>query len=110
MRLQLLADWNLAAQFVGEVFNEDATALATANTKQLEECGIAYVFQGCKFMRRSRSAKRGSERSCSLQLGVFRFGLLQDGDVGVGLFPESEEVLVGSLCLGLISGESECST
>jgi hypothetical protein len=34
--------------------------------EQLEECGIAYVFQGCGFMRRSRSAKRGSERSGSL--------------------------------------------
>jgi len=30
-----------------------------------------------------------------LQLPVFRFGLLQDGDVGVGVFPEGEEVFVG---------------
>jgi hypothetical protein len=29
-----------------------------------------------------------------LQLRVLRLGLLQDGDVGVGVFPESEEVLV----------------
>ena len=28
---------------------------ATASTKQLEEFWIAYVFQGCKFTRRSRS-------------------------------------------------------
>jgi hypothetical protein len=27
-----------------------------------------------------------------LQLGVLGFGLLQDGDVGVGVFPEREEV------------------
>jgi hypothetical protein len=33
-----------------------------------------------------------------LQLGVFGFGLLQDGDVGVGIFPEAEEVLVGREC------------
>ena len=30
-----------------------------------------------------------------LQLRVLGFGLLQDGDVGVGVFPEGEEVLVG---------------
>src|SRR5215469_653172 len=30
-----------------------------------------------------------------LQLGVFRLGLLQDGDVGVGVFPQGEEILVG---------------
>jgi hypothetical protein len=26
-----------------------------------------------------------------LQLGVFRFGFLQDGDVGVGVFPEGKK-------------------
>ena len=31
----------------------------------------------------------------SLQLGVLRLGLLQDGDVGVGVFPEREKILVG---------------
>jgi hypothetical protein len=30
-----------------------------------------------------------------LQPRVFRLGLLQDGDVGVGVFPEAEEVFVG---------------
>ena len=30
-----------------------------------------------------------------LQPGVLRLGLLQDGDVGVGVFPEGEEILVG---------------
>jgi len=30
-----------------------------------------------------------------LQLRVLRLGLLQDGDVGVGVFPEREEILVG---------------
>jgi len=29
-----------------------------------------------------------------LQLRVLGFGLFQDGDVGVGVFPESEEVVV----------------
>jgi hypothetical protein len=30
-----------------------------------------------------------------LQLRVLRLGLLQDGDVGVGVFPEGKEVLIG---------------
>ena len=30
-----------------------------------------------------------------LQLGILGFGLLQDGDVGVGVFPECQEVFVG---------------
>src|SRR5436305_8341891 len=34
-------------------------------------------------------------RHDSLQLRVLGFSLLQDGDVGIGVFPESEEVLVG---------------
>jgi len=29
-----------------------------------------------------------------LQLSVFRLGLLQDRDVGIGIFPKREEVLV----------------
>jgi hypothetical protein len=29
------------------------------------------------------------------QLRVLGFGLLQDGDVGVGVFPEGEEIFVG---------------
>ncbi len=45
----------------------------------------------------------------SLQPGVFRLGLLEDRDAGVGVFPEREEILVGSLCLVLISRQSERS-
>ena len=31
----------------------------------------------------------------SFQLCVFRLGFLQDGDVGVGVFPEREEIFAG---------------
>jgi hypothetical protein len=30
-----------------------------------------------------------------LQLGVLRLGFFEDGDIGVGVFPESEEILIG---------------
>ncbi|MGA6980265.1 MAG: hypothetical protein WBZ11_01800, partial [Candidatus Sulfotelmatobacter sp.] len=30
-----------------------------------------------------------------LQLGIFRFGFFQDGDVGVAVFPEREEIFLG---------------
>jgi hypothetical protein len=35
----------------------------------------------------------------SSQLRIFCFGLLQDGNIGVGVFPEREEILIGRLCL-----------
>ena len=38
-----------------------------------------------------------------LQPGVLRFRLGEDGDVGVGVFPEREEILIGRLRLGLVS-------
>src|SRR5580698_4303720 len=47
-----------------------------------------------------RSAGSGSGL---LQLRVLRLGFLQDGDVGVGVFPKDEEVLVCTLRLGRIT-------
>jgi hypothetical protein len=38
-----------------------------------------------------------------LQRRVLRLGLLQNGNVGIGVFPESEEILVGSPCLSSVS-------
>ncbi len=51
---------------------------------------------------------RGSDGR-SLQDGVFCLGFFQDGDIGVGILPEREEILVGSLCLDLISRQSKRS-
>ena len=39
--------------------------------------------------------KNFSTRMLLLQFRVLGFGLLQDGDVGVGVFPEREEIFVG---------------
>jgi hypothetical protein len=30
-----------------------------------------------------------------LQLGVFRFGFFQDGNIGISVFPQCEEIFVG---------------
>jgi hypothetical protein len=35
-----------------------------------------------------------------LQICGFRLGFLQDGDVGVGVFPEGEEILIGGAGFG----------
>ena len=35
----------------------------------------------------------------ALQLRVLRLGFLKDGDIGVGVFPESKEIFVGGECL-----------
>src|SRR5438132_10507214 len=60
-------------------------------------------------LRNSRRSgmSRGAKIHRSLKPGVFRPGLLEDRDVGIGVFPEGEEILVGSLRFGLISRESE---
>ena len=40
-----------------------------------------------------------------VQLRVLRFRFFQDGDVGVGVFPEGEEILISSFGLGGITFE-----
>jgi hypothetical protein len=43
----------------------------------------------------ARSHVGSSSNSYLLQLRVFRFSFLQDGDVAVGIFPQREKVFVG---------------
>jgi len=40
-----------------------------------------------------------------LQLSVLRLGFFQDGDVGVCVFPEGKEILIGGACLCSIAQE-----
>ena len=40
-----------------------------------------------------------------LELGVFRLGLLEDGNVRVGVLPQSEKILIGGAGLGAIALE-----
>jgi hypothetical protein len=41
-----------------------------------------------------------------LQLRVLRFGLLQDGDVGVGVLPERKKILIRRACLYGVASSS----
>src|SRR5437588_12145817 len=45
-----------------------------------------------------------------LQLRVLRLGFFQDGDVGVGVFPKGEEVLVGRFCLRSVASHGVCTS
>ena len=45
-----------------------------------------------------------------LQLGVFSFGLLEDGDVEVGVLPQRQKIFVRGLRFGVIAGEHARAT
>jgi hypothetical protein len=50
---------------------------------------------GCRQRRLTKPSpfdRRTVSEKISLQLRVLRLGFLQDGDVGVGVFPEGEEI------------------
>jgi hypothetical protein len=49
------------------------------------------------------AATATSGKAQSLELRILRLGLRQDWNVGIGVFPNGEEVLIGGFCLGLIS-------
>ena len=49
------------------------------------------------------------KESALLQFCVLRFGLLQDGDVLVGVFPQSEKILVRGAALGRVALERVCA-
>jgi hypothetical protein len=39
-----------------------------------------------------------------LQFRVLRLSLLEDGNIGIGVFPESKEIFIGGCCLASVSG------
>src|SRR5437899_5820970 len=47
----------------------------------------------------------GTRQQPSLQLRVLYLCLLQNGDVGIGIFPEGEQVPIGSVTLGSFARE-----
>ena len=44
-----------------------------------------------------------------LQVRALGLGLLQDGDIGIGVFPEREEILICSLGFDGVSGDGICA-
>jgi hypothetical protein len=40
---------------------------------------------------------------CLLQFGIFGFGLFENRDVGIGVFPETKEIPVDSFGLGIFA-------
>jgi|SRR6516162_8583939 hypothetical protein len=51
-------------------------------------------------IRGTKEKWRNDDHRILLQLRILRFGLLQDGNVGVGLLPEGEEILISGFCFG----------
>jgi len=64
-----------------------ARTLISGKTKWVERLTDAVYAQSASCQQETDSRKL-------LQLRVLRLGLLQDGDVGVGVFPEREEILI----------------
>jgi len=42
----------------------------------------------------------------SVQFGIFGVGLFQNGNVGIGVLPQGEKVLIGEAAFRLIAGKS----
>jgi hypothetical protein len=78
------------------------SARAPARTLTPEYIGVVSEVTGVPFavaihlpVNAKLGHAAGRSQPCSLQLRVLRFGFLQDGDVGIGVFPEREEILIG---------------
>ena len=68
------------------------------------------VFKGTRIRRKQgHKLPRGpgfpkiANYASLVEFGVFGFGLEEDGDVGVGVFPGSEEILIGGAGLSGIT-------
>jgi|SRR5262249_32936289 len=68
-------------------------------------CTITHLMDACvrpcALARAVRSSSLG--RNPLFQLCVLRLGLLQDRDIGVGVFPEGEEILVSGAGFGIVT-------
>jgi hypothetical protein len=56
------------------------------------------------FARLGRARRPSPHVLTLLQLGVLGFGFFQDGDVGIGVFPQREEILIGGSGFRRVSG------
>jgi hypothetical protein len=71
-----------------------SSALGTCSSLAVRCFGVGPVHCGCRrfSLRQSHPAQQVGVAGL-LQLRVLRLGLLQDGNVGVGVFPEGEKIL-----------------
>jgi hypothetical protein len=69
----------------------------------LPPSGISLSSASATMTRQSITGRSMGQPTGSLQLGVFRLGLLKDWDFRIGVFSEREEILVTSFCLRLVS-------
>ena len=67
---------------------------------------VLQVLEDCGYGQAGTAKNPGSAH---LPRGVFRLRLPEDRDIAVGILPGGEEILVGGLCLGRISRESQRS-
>ena len=59
---------------------------------------------GLPTYRHKRNWSAASNRL--LQFRVLGLGLLEDGDIGVGVFPQGEEILVRGACFGRVARQN----
>src|SRR5262249_20328907 len=93
------------ASLLPSTFNKDVHSFAQLD---FGRCAKIFVVLG-----RSRVAGRRDSTvrlgfGPLLQLGVLVLGLLQDRDVGVGVFPELEEVFVRCARVSGVAGKGQC--
>jgi hypothetical protein len=77
-----------------------ASNAATLNTRK---CSTNCRRVALVFFRAPNKTSTPAACVRSLQLRILRLGLLQDGDVGIGVFPERKEVLVCRLAFNRIA-------
>jgi len=81
-----------------------ASTLWATNAGRLQN-GAATTGKPIHFSVRCRKASNLTDLPAALlKLGVLRFGVFQDGDVGIGVFPQGEEVLVSAAAFGGVAG------
>src|ERR1700730_8920863 len=97
-------------------FSRSSSHAVPRNSRRPNRCGIAAGRSGgggCSRSAASGNGTRSKRSGCAeaplLQPGVLRLRLHQNRNVGVGVFPEREEILVGSLRLDLVCRQSESS-
>src|SRR5690242_3997054 len=96
----------ISVRHIGAVLHPRPCTLHPSHRHRVfQRCSSARWF-GRAFGRMLWRAVRYVNAPASLQLRVLRLGLLQDGNVGVGVLPEGKEVLIRGAGFGGVALES----